>query len=117
MTIDEKRARLKSIFEDDSKPLKERYGAKSLLDFLMDPTFDSDYVNPYQQAYDAYMAQPWYFNFTQTNYLINVGVIAVPSSIIGLALLVWNFVYNVYFNKLWASGNPYLVASSVYTLI
>ena len=56
----------------------------------------------------------WWNAFTQVPYIINIVLIAVPWTIAGGLLIVWDLVLNIWFNKGWAGANPFLIANSIY---
>ena len=58
----------------------------------------------------------WYDVFTQVPYIINIAVIAIPWTILGALLIVWNLVLNIYFNEGWAGANAFLISNTIYAV-
>ena len=50
-------------------------------------------------------------------YLIDIFVIAIPYSIIGLLCVIYNFYFNINWNRKWASGNFWLIGNTVFLLV
>jgi hypothetical protein len=54
------------------------------------------------------MALRWY---------VNLILIGIPFGIIGIGSIVWDVAVNMYFNRMWAEGNIYLMANTFFTLV
>ena len=50
-------------------------------------------------------------------YLINVFLIGVPWTMFAIAMVVYNFWFNIQFNDFWAEGNFWLITNSVFISI
>jgi len=58
--------------------------------------------------------EDWVYYF---RYIINVWIIAVPYTIVGLAAVVYNLYFNIDWNKMWSGGNAWLITNSVYLIL
>lgn len=55
--------------------------------------------------------------FKYYRFAINAVLVAVPWTVTALACLGYNLWFNIAYNKIWASANFYLVASTLYLLL
>jgi len=46
-----------------------------------------------------------------------MSVIAIPWTILGALLIIWDLVQNIYFNKGWAGANPFLIINTIYGVL
>jgi len=63
---------------------------------------------------DGIESPPWWDAFTQIPYIVYICIVAVPWTALGAALIVWDLVLNIFFNKGWAGANLFLIANSIY---
>jgi hypothetical protein len=49
-------------------------------------------------------------------YLINIGCIAAPWTLIVLALVAYNLYFNIKINRYWAGGSPWLIFETVFLI-
>ena len=61
-------------------------------------------------------AEPWDYIFTTVPYIVDISVVAIPWTILGLALIIWNLVLNIYFNEGWAGANAFLIFNTLYAV-
>jgi len=50
-------------------------------------------------------------------YLINVWLIAIPYTIVGLLCVIYNYYFNVEWNRMWAGGNYWLVCNTIFIIV
>jgi len=50
-------------------------------------------------------------------YLINIIGIAIPWTIIVVALIVYNIYFNINWNRFWAGGSPWLIFETVFLIL
>lgn len=55
--------------------------------------------------------------FFKKKWILNVVLIAVPYSALGLGCVAFNVILNLIFNKFWAGGNIFLIANTVYLIM
>lgn len=82
-----------------------------------DPNAGGNTATPSSNPSYPSESPPWWDAFTQTAYIINISVIAVPWTLLGAALIIWDLVLNIFFNKGWAGANVFLIANSIYGVI
>jgi len=85
-----------------------------------------DYVHKVEQDYandqlileeeegPLYAEHPWWWALTQVRYILNMIFFAIPYTLIGAALIIWNLVCNIYFNEGWAGANIWLIWNTVF---
>jgi hypothetical protein len=54
--------------------------------------------------------------FTQVRYILNMIFFAIPYTLIGAALIIWNLVCNIWFNEGWAGANIWLIWNTVFLI-
>ena len=50
-------------------------------------------------------------------YIFNVWLLAVPFTLLGAVCVAYNVYFNFEWNKMWASGNYWLIANTIYLVI
>jgi len=55
--------------------------------------------------------------FTHVMYIINIVLIAIPWTVMGIVIIAWNVWLNIDFNQGWAGGNIWLIANTAYMVV
>lgn len=61
--------------------------------------------------------QPWYMMFKEVRYILNMVFVAIPYSIIGILLITYNLILNIWLNEGWAGANAWLIGNTVFLVI
>lgn len=76
---------------------------------------DGDFIeNEDLTGFDRIDDHPWYAQFTQVKYILNMVFVALPWTLFGLCNIAWNVWLNIYFNQGWAGANIWLMANTAY---
>jgi len=61
--------------------------------------------------------RPWYEMFTSVTYIMNVIFVAVPYSLLGIGLILYNVIMNIFLNDGWAGANMWLIFNTVFLAV
>lgn len=74
-------------------------------------------VNEFPDYYDDWQYVDGVWAFLQLfKWILNLLFISIPFTFIAQLMLIYNFFFNIEWNQLWAGGNVFLLANTVFQI-